>query len=314
MSRYNLRYKTFDQLLAEVKSDMESYNVEDLIRPETLIKVAKRVNYELGLRIHQTKNAVLEVEHGRAKLPNDFMVLNFMYVLGRYKTVTPMIQGTHVEEVPLDAPTYHPGTKSIDVCATPDPCPEPEPECPDPCQAPEPCGCNTCNCDTWINCKGQEMKLIQKIKMETREWTEFYKIKLVNTDETFYDPKCPNNRWMAKNTAFIRDGYIYTSFKEGKLYLNYQGMMEDAEGCLLVLDHDLINEFYEYAIKDRILENLAINGQPVTQGALQLVAQKLRAARNNAYSIVNTPDYKELKDVWTANRKAMFRKYYDMFT
>jgi hypothetical protein len=66
-------------------------------------------------------------------------------------------------------------------------------------------------------------------------------------------------------------------------------------------------------MKDRILENLLINGQPVTQGALQLVMQKLRAARNNSYSIVNTPDYKELKDVWKANRKAMFHKYYDMF-
>lgn len=313
MSRYNLKYKTFDQLLDEVKSDLDSYNLEGLIKPEQLIKVAKRVNYELGLRIHQTKNAVLEVEHGRAKLPNDFMILNFMYILGHHKTVNPMIQGTHVEEVPLDAPTYHPGQASIDICATPDPCPEPEPECPDPCQAPEPCGCNTCNCSTWMNCKGEEMKLIQKIKMETREWSEFYRIKLINTDEALFDENCPNNRWMASHTAFIRDGYIYTSFKEGKLYVNYQGMLEDEECRLLVLDHDMINEFYEYAMKDRILENLLINGQPVTQGALQLIAQKLRAARNNSYSIVNTPDYKELKDVWIANRKSMFHKYYDMF-
>jgi hypothetical protein len=312
MSRYNLKYKTFDQLLAEVKSDFDSYNLEDLIKPEQLIKVAKRVNYELGLRINQTKNEVLEVEHGRVKLPNDFMTLNFMYVLGNYKTVTPMIQGTHVEEVPLGVPTYQPGTKDIDICATPDPCPV-EKECPDPCQAPEPCGCKKCNCQTWINCKGDEMQLIQKVKMETREWSEFYRIRLVNTDETLYDPKCPNNKWMAKNTAFIRDGYVYTSFKEGKLYVNYQGMLEDEHGSLLVLDHDGINDFYEYAIKDRILENLLVNGETVTGNAVQLIAQKLRAARNHAYSIVNTPDYKELKDVWLANRKALFHKYYDMF-
>jgi len=313
MSRYNLKYRTFDQLLAEIEQDFDAYDMEGLIKPEKLIKVAKRVNYELGLRIHQTKNAVLEVEHGRAKLPNDFLTLNFMYVLGRFETVTPMIQGTHVEEVPIGAPTYHAGTKDIDICATPDSCPKPEPECPDPCQAPDPCGCNTCNCDTWINCKGEEMQLIQKIKMETRKWTEFYRIRLVNTDETLYDPLCPNNRWMAKNTAFIRDGYVYTSFKEGTLYVNYQGMMEDKDGSLLVLDHDGINDFYEYAMKERLLENLLVNNITVAQGSINLIAQKLRAARNMAYSIVNTPDFAELKEVWHANRKAMFDKYYRMF-
>jgi hypothetical protein len=214
MSRYNLRYKTFDQLVAEVRSDFEAFNQEDLIKPHQLIKVAKRVNYDLGLRINQRKNVVLNVENGRAKLPEDFMVLNFMYLLGSFKIKTPVIQGTHVEEVALDAPKYHPGQKDIDVCAVKPECPEPVTECPDPCQAPEPCGCDTCGCDTWLNCKGETMQLIQKVKMETREWQEFYRIKLINTDSVLYDEFCPNLYWTAKNTAFIRDDYIYTAFRE----------------------------------------------------------------------------------------------------
>lgn len=308
MSRYNLKYKTFDELLAEVKSDLDSYNLEGLIRPETLLKVAKKVNDDLGLKISETKHKVLEVEHGRAKLPNDFNILNFMYVLGHFKVTQPMIQGTHVEQVPLKAPTYHPGTEHIDICATEISCPEPEPECPDPCEEDKPK-----KCDTWLNCKGEEMKLIQKIKTQTREWSEFYKIRLINTSESFYDPKCPNNRWMAKNTAFIKKGFIYTSFKEGSLYLNYQGMMEDDEGNILVLDHDSINEYYEYALKERILENLIINQRPVAQQAMKLVMTRKKEERNLALGIVNTPDYAEMKAVYHANRKAMYNKYYKMF-
>jgi hypothetical protein len=311
----NLKYRTFDQLLAEVRSDFESYNLEDLIKPHQLIKVAKRVSYDLGLKINKTKNEVLEVQHGRAKLPDDFQTLNFAYVLGKYKAKMPMIQGTHVEEVPVGAPQYFPGTQTIDICAEPPTCPTPEPTCPDPCddcQSPQPCGCSTCNCTTWLNCKGETMQLIQKVKYETREWNEFYKIKITG-DPLMFDPNCPNNTWMAKNTGFIRDGYVYVSFREGELYLNYQGMLEDSEGNLLVLDHDMINEYYEYAIKERVIEILLGNNEPVSPQFVSRIDTKLRMARNNALSIANTPDFSEMKQVWEMNRKAMFNKYYKMF-
>lgn len=313
MAKYNLKYKTFDQLLAEIKSDFESYNLEDLIKPQQFIKVAKRVNYELGLKINQTKNVVLEVDHGRAKLPDDILTINYVLGLGEYETMTPVIQGTHVEQIPLAAPVYHPGSPTIDICAVPPTCPTPEPVCPDPCQAPQPCGCNTCNCSTWINCKGQEMTLIQKVKYETRKWREFYRIKLVGENIDF-DPLCPNLNWNSEVVARVRSGYIYTSFKTGKIYLNYQGMMEDESGALLVLDHDYINDFYEYAFKERLLENLMANQEQVNPNLIARIDAKLRAARNNSLSIVNTPDFAELKEMWQLNRTAMFNKYYKMFT
>ncbi len=74
----------------------------------------------------------------------------------------------------------------------------------------------------------------------------------------------------------------------------------------------MLNEYYEYALKERILENLLFNGEPVEQ-RLSLVMQKLRPARNNALSIVNMPNFAEMKQVWAANRKAQYSKYYNMF-
>jgi hypothetical protein len=50
-----------------------TYALEGMIEPQQLIKVAQRVNYDLGLRIHRTKDSVIEVEHNKAQLP---LILN----------------------------------------------------------------------------------------------------------------------------------------------------------------------------------------------------------------------------------------------
>jgi hypothetical protein len=105
---------------------------------------------------------------------------------------------------------------------------------------------------------------------------------------------------------------LFTSFEDGKVYLNYQGTMEDEQGQLLVPDHDFLNEYYEYAFKQRILENLFLNGEDVAQ-RMQLIEQRLKAARNNALTVVNTPNFKEMEKLWWTNRRAQYFKYYDMF-
>jgi hypothetical protein len=80
----------------------------------------------------------------------------------------------------------------------------------------------------------------------------------------------------------------------------------------MVLDNPYVNEYYEYAIKQRLLENLYMNGEDVVQ-KLNLIEQRLRAARNNALSLVNTPNFAEMYKMWEMNRKAQYNKYYDMF-
>jgi hypothetical protein len=55
-----------------------------------------------------------------------------------------------------------------------------------------------------------------------------------------------------------------------------------------------------------------MDGSNVT-AQLQLVMQEYRAARNNALSVVNTPNFSEMEKLWAMNRKAMYGKYYDMF-
>ena len=46
---------------------------------------------------------------------------------------------------------------------------------------------------------------------------------------------------------------------------------------------------------------------------LGLVEGRLRAARNNALGFVNTPNFQEMRKVWTMNRRAQYHNFYNMF-
>ena len=91
------KYKTFNQLLEDVAIDFSAYNLAGHIEPQQLIKVAIRVNYDLGLRIHRTKEDLLEVEHSKVKLPADFKYLNYAFVCDEFKTVNTFPSGTHID-------------------------------------------------------------------------------------------------------------------------------------------------------------------------------------------------------------------------
>jgi hypothetical protein len=171
------------------------------------------------------------------------------------------------------------------------------------------CGCpnNQKVCLQWNK---DQPTIIQKVNTETRTYNFLHQIRFVNSK--FINCDCPNLKYLCHDEAYIKDNFVWTNFDCANLYINYQGALEDDDGNLLVPDHPMLNEYYEYSIKDRILENLLMAGESVGP-QLQLVQQKLRAARNNALSLVNTPNFSEMQKLWVANRLAQSSRYYDMF-
>jgi hypothetical protein len=282
---YTLKYRTFESLLEDVKVDLKSLTTDGSIDASQLIKVATRINYDLGLRIYMTKERLLHVEKGRVRLPNDFYVMNFALICGEHTETFSTPQGTNIQEV---LPTYRPWVEAN--------------FCSDISLPTQPVCLTQC---------GTTYQLIQVINNQTRTYTTFAPIRFRNSQ--FVDCDCPNlhTSW-AKDEAWIKDGWIYTNFDEGKLYINYQGTLENDEGGLMVPDHPYLNEYYEYGLKKRILENLIMDGVNLAP-QLQLVQGEYRAARNNALSFVNTPNFSEMEKVWAMNRKAMYARYYDMF-
>src|SRR6056300_1131047 len=211
------KYRTFDSLMEDVSIDFSSYALEGMIDAAQLIKVATRVNYDLGIRIHRTKQVVLDVEHNKARLPHDFAYLNYAFICGDYNVEVSMPSGTHIEDVAVD---YVPDPGFTDSCSD-----------------------GTCN-DVCViqNCPdGKEYKLIHKVApSQYRSYTAFSPLRITNVNDATCD--CPNINVKSEMIAEIKDGFLKTNFKTGKVYLNFQGAMEDNEGNLLVLDHPYCNE------------------------------------------------------------------------
>ena len=325
-SNYTLKYRTFDQLLEDVSIDFSTFSLENMIEPQTLIKLAKKLNYDLGLRINQTREAILEVCHSRVKLPDDFYTFNYGMICGEYTVLTGYDRGgTNIQEIP-----YNEFPSTVDQCAVPtvncrtcnsNPCNHtaaclgnvpPTNVIPTEYDPNNPYGDTCIKPRVFMNCKGEQYEVIQVISNPgiTRVYRNLISLRMKASQEIECD--CPNLYVNAANEGWIKGGFLFTTFDTGTVYLNYQGQMEDDEGNLLVPDHDLLNEYYEYAFKARILENLYMNGEDVAQ-RMQLIEQRLKSARNNALSVVNTPNFREFENIWAANRKAMYGKFYNMF-
>tara|TARA_R110000868_G_scaffold22088_1_gene90889 strand:+ start:195 stop:1241 length:1047 start_codon:yes stop_codon:yes gene_type:complete len=325
---YTLRYRPFDQLLEDVSIDMNTLALENMIEPQQLIKIAKKINYDLGLRINQTKEVILEVCHGKVKLPDDFYTFNFAFICGEYEEhvgYDGMSGGTNIQEVP-----YVETPSTVDQCAIPtvncstcnhNPCNNTaacegsvrpvQNYIPGEYDPNNPYGDTCIRPRVFMNCKGDKWELIQIINTgATRKYSRLVPLRMKQSQEIECD--CPNLYYNTANQGWIKGGFLFTTFDTGKVYVNYQGAMEDEAGNLLVPDHDLLNDYYEYALKQRLLENLFMNGEDVS-ARLQLIEQRLKAARNQALSLVNTPNFKELQDMWWTNRRAQYSKYYDMF-
>jgi hypothetical protein len=421
MKTVELQYKTFDELMADVNVDFQQYNLENMIDPQQLIRVAGRVNYDLGIQITKEKEAVIDICNYKGRLPSDFQILNYAYLCGKYTVEDMVPSGTHIEDVVLTPPEckqpklyyyfidYVPctpeGITTGGVPCTPNACyandcfnpnlgndaqfglvsyvplnagdtvyiqygnnkglcidlvgsgfntmPDANyPYGPIPpgfnwkvytvlqkhsdCAACKqrhnqynnqvPCGDPIQNVtpvekqpndspfcmpqDACMNKCGDYYQLIQKVKYTTRTYTEFMPIYLKPGKQI--DCDCPNTKIRSGAHAEIKDGFINAGFENGTIYINYQALMQDDDGNLLVLDHPMITEYYEYALKERILENLLMNGETGLEGKIQLIVAKLRIARINALSIVRTPNFSEMKRVWKQARDIMYRRFYDI--
>ncbi len=309
---YTLKYRTFDQLLEDVTIDLHTFALENMIEPQQLIKVVRKVNYQLGLRINQTKEVILDVTHHKVKLPDDFYTFNYALICGDFQEVVGYdgyAGGTNMQEV-----RYSDWPNKVTECG----CPKDNRCCLDGKEGiclthnPEaPYGDTSIKPRVFLNCKGEAYELIQVVNPSTTRLFRFLKPLRMKTSQEI-DCDCPNLYYNTPDQGWIKDGYLNTTFESGKVYLNYQGDLTDDNGNLMVPDHELLNDYYEYALKSRIFENLFINGEDVSQ-RIQIIDARLREARNNAISLVNTPNYKEMEKLWWTNRKAMYGKYYYMF-
>jgi hypothetical protein len=317
---YKVKYRTFDELLAEVKSDFPLMDREGMIDPQDYIKHAKFINARLGLKIRQTKQRIIEIRNGRGVLPADFETFNYASMIQRHTEILPLESFT--QEYVVSVPQHeNPNPGTIEVCINDNP------NLPaTPVQTCNTCSdsCNDCGHDfehcycvptehVRVNCKGEKTVVLRKYKNHVRVHENIIPLELVNSPQ-FTDDYCFKKTFKCQHHISIKNNFVFSSIQNGSMYLNYEGMMEDDEGNLLVLDHDLINFYYEYYLKSKVLENAHARNYPVNPNIEQRIEMNLRTHRIAGESIVNTFEFNEIVKAHKAMRKAFYVKYYKMFT
>lgn len=379
-----IKYRTFEELLASVTTDMRTDALEGMINPVELIKVAQRVNADLGIKVSMSKSKMLEVDKGLMKLPSDFHVLNFALIcenkrevylpfegtpgIPQYKTycqgivdgkeyALDLLRSKTMKLIEQDAVTINPGDgniilhnlntinyivqvkdsdgnlldfkispyfqdlyNGIRIVS--------EAEIPvtnvkvtiiggekytDDETTLYPDGCNysptvsyKCNNVSLSTDSSGSLCVTDANPMKVKTYYTLIPLKIEKSKSV--SSECFNLHSSHHKYGMIKNGFLQCNFDAANLYINYQSMMEDDDGNLLVMDHSLVNDYYEYALKQRILENKMLNGENVDK-QLSLIESRFRASRNNALSFVNTPDFSEMKKVWEMNRRAMYHKY-----
>lgn len=272
-----LQYKTFNQLMSSVGSDLGRYADEGMIDDMLYIKEARKINAELGLKINKEKETIIDVENYKACLPEDFQFLQLALTCHTSYVTVPKIQGVHTEDkvVPL-----------VNKCNE--------------------CGQSPCSCQFEFKaCEGYKY-VAQKIGIKTVKYEHLELLGLTKTSHKFCSDHCLNSHFKSHNMMNIMNGEATFSFRQGKVYMNYLADMVDDSGQLLILDHPLTNDYYEYAIKKKIFENLKFNKDADVAQDLQYVAGELRQARIRAISIVNMPEFEEINEYFHKNRKRFY--------
>lgn len=281
-NKYLLKYRTFDELLADAQMDLKKYAVNGMIDPAPLIKIAQLINKRLGNKLRPQKEAILYVEKGYVRLPEDFHLLTNAFMCYGYSVTNKVVSGDQREY------------RSVETVIPVDGC---EPVCPTPCVRLTECG--------------KAYEIIQTTAFETRHYKNIGKLSLYGSNSIM--PGCKHLLESATDNAYIENKFLYTSFDEGTVYISYLGNMENEEGELIVLDHEMINEYYVYSLKRRIIENLLINGETIPQGVIQIIDARYKEAKVEGESLVNMPDYADLEAASQLNRKQKYSKYYKMF-
>jgi hypothetical protein len=273
-----LQYITFDELMASVESDLSKYADHGMINRGTCIKVVQKVNADIGLKINKEKEALLSIEHHKADLPEDFMFLQMAVACTVEHFHMPgEILGTHTEDKAFEVPA-------------------------------------TSYTNAVMNENGGVYWVAQQFQTRTVKYDRLVPLKLTSKSMRHAADGCVNKLW--NNCAYdidIDNGQVVVGFNHGKIYINYLSDMVDDKGNLLIINHPLLTEYYEYAIKKHLLENWMLNTQADVERKWGHIKQELHDARIRALSFVNTPEYTEIQNMYQSNRLRFWNKYHSMF-
>ena len=272
-----LSYITLNQLMASVESDLRNFADNGMIDRGDVIKIVRKVNADIGLKINKENSVILDIENYKAELPVDFMYLQLAVLCTQeyHHTGTPVL-GTHTIE--HNEPVKHYNNQM-------------------PCV-------NECGGCYWVT---------QQFKDKVIKYDRLVPLYLTREAKNLSSENCLNLFWKSAYELDIQNGEIITNFRTGKIYISYLSDMVDEDGNVILLDHPLTTEYYEYAVKKHLLENYMLNNDADVSQKLMYIKNELRDAKIRALNFVTTPEYSEINKMHNLSRISFYNRYEKIF-
>ena len=275
-----IKYYTYSQLMNSVEQDLEKYLNENLIDRQRYIKTVRRVNADLGLKVNIEKEVIIPIKNNRGVLPNNFLYAQLIMVCSKTKLVNLIDSAENLKTMLEIDP--------IDVIDCKMVCP--------PGSLATASGCYYVATTVKNNTK-VEYKLDKSIRLTERSLN-------------FCTNECNTHPNGAEYELDLTDGEVIVNFAEGEIYLNYLSDMTDENNNILIVDHPLLTDYYEYSVKKKIFEDIFMNSDdPSVKEKIQLTAQLLSKARKESISFVNTVEYGEIIELYAVNRKKFYQRF-----
>lgn len=161
-------------------------------------------------------------------------------------------------------------------------------------------------------CETTRRSCIRQIfRDKTITYSNLSPVKVVKTQ--MIASHCPNLNTNSNLVVSVTpEGEIIGNF-DGKLYITYLADLVDNDNNILVLDHPLVRDYYEYAVKKHLLEMWLLNNDADVAEKWKMIKAELYESRLRALNFIDTIEYSHIQRTYEANRERFYRKYVSIF-
>lgn len=280
------KYIKLSQVMSSVKSDLQIFDDSGLIDDDRIIKVIAECNEKLGLRIFKSKECTIQVSNFKAELPSDFYKIENIFA-------------TEIVNAINTNPSF--GAKQLEFSATP------------PCDTSKMITYGKIGCvDSCDNC----YFVTDRTPTTNPTQIQFERLVPLSITDRIYD-RCleysPCTRYKGEYKVDLNQEEFVFSFESGIIYLCYLGNLVSEDGEIEIPFHPKLNSYYEYSIKEKILEDIFLNSDGDIINKLRYITEKKREAYAIAWDFANTKQVNEWSNVQKNLQREYYNKWYAIF-
>lgn len=285
------KYITLSDFMNSVKEDLHVYDDNNLISEDRVIKTILKCSEKLGERLHQSKQCKLIVKDYSAPIPDDLWKIENMLASicttshpQHFEGIFGVVQKMFTETCDTIIPDENERIIYLG-CPKKDDC-----------------------------CREYNVTTSDRIDVQKHFTNHLRPLILSSSVDNLCTNYSPCRHWRGEYQADLQNDEFRFSFKEGEVYLSYLGNLVNEEGEILIPFHPMLNEYYELAVKEKILEDIFMNSEDISvQGKLQLVMQKKSGAYYDAYNFIQSPKANQIQKIRKKAQLEYYKKWFKQF-